>query len=411
LKYSVILALLLIQILLIPKGPACAQQSSTMYSNIVLSINDQGIISAEFKFVKPILAAPNQLSTNKFGFSIVAIPFSFNFTKSRILSSSDIKISVLSIGHGYTLLGVISPTSISNINFKLEHLTAVVETHEGKAKLEFDISFPYMSLAERELLNLSISKSSFDIIIKLPQKYDETEISFRPFCLSKIDELTYLLTSSNAVKESVSKIWIVFPNPMKSGYDNARIITGFLVAMLMVLLTKQAWRERRVLWFVVISIISMIIIFICLYYTIRLSKGIDYLTIAAGAIPTAVYCIIASIFIMITKKYQATIGGQINIDGSPAKLGTQVILYKIEGDDKTELSRLDGLETGGRYVFYRWVGKKPYKYQIIALHKGATEGVSAPFGVSRREKHEVQTINLNWRPTEEPTEELDTHLS
>ena len=79
---------------------------------------------------------------------------------------------------------------------RIEDFAFVSENREGKAKIEFDPSYPFISETDRKLFSSSLCISKYDFTIMLPRPYDETVLSFFPPYLDKNNDYTFALSSS-----------------------------------------------------------------------------------------------------------------------------------------------------------------------------------------------------------------------
>jgi hypothetical protein len=376
---------------------ASPQATTADSSGITLTIDERGIVSADILIAKDTVKSKmSSFKMRNYSLAIFALPLLLE-APSKIISPPDVRISTLATGHGYTLLTVVSPISTPSTRFKIEHLTSITETREGKGKLELDLSFPLVSQAERELLSLPITVSRINVSIVLPAKYDDAEISFKPSYLVRQDDLTFGLPLSKQLAEKTTDVWIVFPNPMSQGFDNAKVVFSLVLGFFTVLFHVKALRERKLSWSITVLITSLILLGLAGYFIMTHPKGFEFLVWSAAAVPHALYGLGASMYLFLAKKLQATIAGSVSIDNQAAHF-VEVSLFELDEGQKKLISSVDELKEGGKYSFFIWHGKGPKKYVVIAKSEGAKDGASQEFQLAKKLRKEVNPINLTSIP-------------
>jgi hypothetical protein len=402
---------------------AVKAQSAPTTSTLVFSINDKGKVTAELDITLPqnepaespppkadgqkktapprgavgnINQIEEQPTIKNYGLWVVALPVSID-PNSQIKAPNDVRVAILERGQGYTLLVLVTPPTASTVRLKIENIATISETAEGKGKFEFDLSYSLMTEAERNLLTLPNALSSFDIRVLLPEKYQETAIGFTPPYFTTKDYQTFFLPSEKAKQESVGKAWIVFPNPMTSELDKAKLIFSLIVGVLTLFFTVQVTRRRQLSRSIIVFGLSVAVIAIATYFTYALTKRMDFMIFAAAALPHAIYTFFSSIYLFIANKFQATIAGNVTVGGAPSQF-VDVKLVKLENGNQIIKKRKDVLKEDGNYMFYVWQGKKPSSYKIVAKSKNTEEKESPILHVARGEAQPVPPINLPYLP-------------
>ena len=385
------ITLIFLQALL--EAPVSAQltpQQPHSDSILAFSIDDKGTVAADVKLIPPRNA--NSVDPiNKDGLLIAMLPIALD-KNGRINADVDTRIAVIDSTRSLTLLAVVFPAGKSEIDFRIDGISHITETAEGKAKFELDFSYQSMSRAERDLLTSPIAISSFDTSILLPKKYDETEVNYDRSILSTKDGETFTLAADSPRRLAVSRLWIVFPSPMQSNFDKAVLILVFLVSSFGLFFHAEAFRERRIKWSVGVLLLSLTILGLTVFFTYSLAKRLEFLIVASGSIPQIIYGLITSVYLLFANKYQATIVGQVTIAGKQTDLA-EVTLFRIE---RGNLVKVDSskLLKNGIYTFHIWPKAVDDRYQIKAKSQYSAEGVSPEFGASRGKESEAPPLDL-----------------
>ena len=159
----------------------------------------------------------------------------------------------------------------------------------------------------------------------------------------------------------------------------------------------QPLRDRRVGWFVFVLVLAVCIMLAAVFFSLRLTKALDFLVFSAAALPTALWAGFACIYLLVAKKRQATIAGQVNINGAPGHF-VLVELFALDpaiGDTTLKtVGKQEALQPGGRYVFHLWRRAQNKSYRVRATQSGiAVE--SAEFTVPPGKTHEVPVLNVS----------------
>ena len=379
-------------------SPQTIPTQPTIPSRVTLLLNDKGSVSADIRIVRDSSAtAAPQYSASSVSIMILPLPFSLPAIN-RITSAPDVRIGPLVQGEGYTLFMIVSPTALQEVKFHVENISNLTETSEGKAQIEFDLSYPYMPQGERELMALPIAVPNFDLAIVLPERYDDRSVSFTPPSLTKQDEKTYFLPASLIASQKLANAWIVFPSPMRSKLNIAQLVFSLLLGLFTLLFHIKALRDRRLSWSIGVLFLSLVLLGAAFYFTYVLTKGLEFLTYASAAVPHAIYGFGASVYLLVARKRQAVIGGQITIGDNPPEFA-EVTLLRVENGNEVEVAKQDALRAGGRYTFYVWQKKLSSRYSVRAIATGAREGRTPTIEVPKGTRREMPVINLEWVPS------------
>lgn len=360
--------------------------------NVQINIENDGSVTLKVEYV-PIQASIDTINT-QYALSIILIPFK-NHLRWRFISADDVSVRLFSEGNGYTLLSIVYPRNKNKVVFGIENCTILKETREGKSQLEIDFSYEYLSEADKSILLYPFVSKAYNFFIVLPHEYEDTEISFYPSTVKKINKTKFSFVSTETF---VEKFWIVFPNPIESDYNTATLILALLVGLFTVWFNVPAIRERKIQWAIAVFFLSLIIIVLAFYFSVNLTKGRDFFIWSAAAVPHVLFGFFASIYIAFANKLQCVIGGQIRIDGIPADFA-QVILFGISGGKEIRIDNVDRL-INGRYTFYVWVQAKYDKLLIKAKANNTDEKISDKFTISKKGKLEIQVLDLQRKNNE-----------
>lgn len=373
----------------VPQNPASA--------SITYGVQDNGLVNAEIKI--PIvddrrLQVTDQASHPSAEYTNVrwlVLPIILE-PNARIASSANIKISSVDSGRGFTLFVVIFPGGTTELNFSIDAMTHVGETAEGKAKFELDFSYPSMSIAERQLLGSPLTLSSFETLVSLPKKYDETEVNYDRSVFSTEDFQVFKISGSNVQALHSRRVWIVFPNPSQSSFNWAVIVLAFLVSSFGLLLHAEAFRERKMSRSIGLLVCSLVILIITAVFTYTLSKRLEFLIVATAAIPQVFYGFITSVYLLIASAYQVRIVGVVTVEGRPSEMIS--IMLKNAVDPNSNRTRKTRSGANGKYSFYLWRRATDDKYVITAKGEYAAESTGAVFQAKRGSQSEAPPLEL-----------------
>src|SRR6185295_11160659 len=228
-----------------PAMPQPFEQGAARHSTLAFSVDEQGIITAELKLLAPQqVNSTDSSATLKNGLLVVILPIAMDST-ARINSGSSTRIAPIHSARSFTILAVICPPGTSEVDLRIDGISHIIETAEGKAKIELDFAYAAMSAAERALLDLPVTISTFDTSIVLPKKFDETEVNYDRSLLSTTDGQSFTLTAQKNKASGVSRLWIVFPSPLKGNLDKAILVLVFLISSFGLFFHSEAFKERR----------------------------------------------------------------------------------------------------------------------------------------------------------------------
>lgn len=380
-------------LMLLP-GAAVAQQrpQQDSVSTMNLSVGPQGTVTADFRVVIPQHPQdiPDTASRNN-GFLIVALPIRLENNR-RLVSAPNVKISTIDVTENSSLLSVVLPNSLGETTFTIENAVKLIETAEGKAQLNLDLSMKSMTQEEKQLLTLPYSISFFDIQVTLPKDYDETTVNISSNIFRKIDNRSFLIRGDDA-KHAGPNTWIVFPSPMQNNLDYAKLILTFLISAATILFQIPGFRERSLKWSVGMLLVSLVILGLTGYYTFILTKRLDFLIFTSAALPYTIYGLFASAYLFCARRLQATVTGQVRIAGSPSMF-TKVFLYSIVDGGLRKLKQDKRTGKDGIYSFYVWQKRTPSKYQIMSQGTLTDQQWTQEFQVMRGETIPVGPIDL-----------------
>jgi hypothetical protein len=363
-------------------------------SDLLLQIGEDGGVSAL------INASPQGQ-----GVVLMVLPIALD-PQGEFRSASDVHVARLSTGNGYTILVVSAPTTTSMLKVEIRNATRLSETPDGKGKLEFDISFPFMAESEKNLLALPFCIRSFDTTVVLPKKYDERDAFAWPSLFVRRDDKTFTLDLAQAQQQKVTKCAVVFPNPMQHAVDLGKLLVGGFFGIWGISLAQASWsmRERKSIWIWIILLVSLLIVVAVSWFTYRFSEArrVEFLIFAIPALISSVYAVCVCVYVLFAKKFQTVIGGQVNLNDVPTNLGVQVELYRMDvNPPKLEASKKGELK-GGRYVFHLWRIESSNEYQVVARYTippyMTVEGKSLQYPIPARQSTEIPVINLTTPP-------------
>ena len=366
---------------------------ATGVSELVFSIDGSGRVSVEAR----IKQVTNQVgSTEVVKLYVLGLPFSINEGASEPRHPEDVRISTIGKGDGFTLLAIAVPASRDLTVIRWDGAYKLSESPEGKAKINMDLTFPFLSQIDKQLISASYALPIEQVTIELPREFDATELSYRPLQAQWINKRTYIVSQLTTSTQQQKDIWVVFPNPMKSQLQYAKVVLAFLVGIFTLVIHIPALKQRQVSWSLAVLGLSVIVSALFFYYSYSLSKRLDFIEWAAGFVPHVIYGFVTSIFLLLARRRQATITGLVTADGAPREYADIVLFRIIDGEPKEE-KRLDALSKEGRYVFHVWLKASTASFVVTASARGTTEGSSDTFEVGQGRKIELPAVDLNWR--------------
>jgi len=400
--FSIIAPLLLGQLLAVEA--VRAQPSPT--ASLMLMVNDRGTVSAKVSIIfsqvsstqpnnNPPFKYPQNKQANQVnsGIWIIALPFDLDPNK-KITSAADVHIAQLVSGRGYTLLALTKPPTLPETTFEIGERPLLTETPDGKAKLELNTAFPNMSQVDKELISTVASVKEYQLTIILPKKYDIADVNQHP-TFHRSDDVTYSITVEQYKQMPNAMIWISFPNPMQRNLEIAKFIGALLIGIFTLVIQYPLFKEKRVKWFVTVFLLSLAVLSFITYFGIGLAKRMEFLISVAVVIPNAIYAFIASIYLLLAKRYQATITGQVRVNNAPGRY-VHVELVRNDNGKLIVVKQTEELKDDGRFYFFIWGKELPEKYQINAKYN-AIESRSGEFDVKKGDKLDVPPIDFDFR--------------
>jgi hypothetical protein len=326
---------------------------------------------------------------------VLALPFSVRTDIARARYPEDVRISLLGKGDGYSLFVLAIPPSRQSTIIQFDDAYKLSETPEGKAKIEVDASFPFLSQTDKALIAAPYSQRLSEISIELPKEFDVTELSFRPLTAQWISKRELIVPMTTPANAAQGDVWIVFPNPATTQLQLAKIILAVLVGLLTLPIHIPAFRERRVSWSLGVFVLTTLILVVIAYFYYALAKRLDFAEAAFGIIPHALYGIISSAILIMAKKWEATITGLVTADGGSLKYA-DLALWRIVSGNRQMQKRIDALEDDGRYTFRLWMRSRTSPFLVTASARGTTDGITKEFEVVPGQRIELPQIQLQW---------------
>ena len=364
------------------------QTAAATDSTLVVSALGNGEVRVELRVASPVAHLSPAQRTAVF---LAAVPFQER-PEWNIVSAPDVKVSPLSGGTGYTILAIRAQTDQDSIPITIERCVNLRETPEGRSQLEFDLSYPFLTQADRDALLASTSVYTWTVRVVLPSKYNYADVSFAPPQLTRVDDRSYQLDASTSLGESAGEIWIAFPNPMQRSLLAGQFIVSLLLGSITALVHWYGIKDRRLIWTVVTAVLGLLALAVAFYLGITLHKRLEFLVSAGLSIPHVLVGVIASIYFTIARFTNASITGVVSIDGVPAVFAT-VVLYRIHNGQAVRIAQVDELQEG-RYHFSKLIKTGTADFRVKATAEAA-DGVQSPtFSMGRGEKRELGVLAL-----------------
>lgn len=362
-------------------------QPSTLPSLVTVAIAGDGRASIDLDLNLPPLSdvgSPDVLLL------VLPIPAP---TAQQLISPSDVRVTAISGGTNHSILVIASPRTVRRVRIAIKDGLKLGETPDGKAMLEFDFSYPFMSDLERALAASPATITDIKYRIVLPRKYEDSDLSLAPG-VTRIDDRAFEFSGAQSTNRR-SRVWVSFPNLSQRALDYAKLAFSLLFGVLALAFQVQPLRDRRVGWFVFVLVLSGAIMLVAVVSSVRLTKGLDFLVFSAAALPTALWSSFACVYLLLAKRRQATIAGQVNINGAPGHF-VSVELFALDpaGGALKSVGKQEALQPGGRYVFQLWKRAQNKSYRVRATHSGISVE-SSEFSVPPGKTREVPVLNVN----------------
>ncbi|OAI22382.1 hypothetical protein A1356_19190 [Methylomonas koyamae] len=311
----------------------------------------------------------------------------------KISSPQDITVAPLSSNKGYTLLGITFPASKSDdLEIVIEKAISIGENREGKAKINLNLDYPFITQSQRDILELSFSHSQWDIDINLSAKYEDDEVSKSPSVMRRISDTSYEVLSSDLASLQKKEIWLVFPNAQQKALDTAKLILSILIGIITSLFQLPIIKDRKLPAVLLVFITSLSIVGLSAYYAIYLSRGFELAVWAATFIPHALIALGGAIYVLIARHYQASIGVSVLLDNAPIEF-CEVILLGKKGNNWESVEKIERLINGNN-VFNFWLRKKYSSYKVSAKSTRSDVVESSEFQPNKGAKQQISPLKL-----------------
>lgn len=367
-------------------------QARAFTADLSLLVDATGKVSADVQ----LTGSSNRPNNTAIVFEqlILALPFRVA-DSTRIQSPDDVPAAILKRGEGYTLISLAIPTARADSTIRFPEAFALSETAEGKASVELDLAYTFVSQTERQLLSSPFSVLPSTISITLPRDYDDRELGFSHAQIRRVNQRQYLLDVHTVTSQS-GRIWLVFPNPMKSQLQIAKIIIGLVIGVFTLLIHVPALKEQKLSWSVTVLVISSVVFGLIIYYSFMLSKRLDFVEWAAGSAPHVIYGLVTSLYIVFVGRTQALITGRVTLDGQSIQVA-DVQLWRVVDGQPREDKQLDSLAAEVRYLFRVRPKSPDEQFQVTAATRGADNAQSDFFRVEAGKQIELKALNLRWK--------------
>jgi hypothetical protein len=335
----------------------------------------------------------------------LALPFGLGPLPS-IAGPSDLTVSVSKNSEDYTLISVLASIAAEKFTLKAQSVPLLKEIADGKAKISLDPSFKLMTQTEKALLDSSYTISDFDLTMTFPTKYQEDQVIFRPFDFQSSDggriyQLSIGAYTKNRRAANVQDIWIAFPSPIKSSVDAYKIFLSLLAGFASIGLSWQTLKEalkkqNRGKWYIA-GWLSAALLVALIYFFYVSPQGADLIGWAAGLLVPSMVAIFGALYLFIAARFQATIRGQVLVDGRVAKF-VVVKLKRIEGNDvQRDVGTVESVGPVGDYEFGIWFKGPPATFRLMATYDFGgkeIEKISDTVEVARGATKDAPTLNL-----------------
>jgi hypothetical protein len=369
----------LIAVVLLSTVPVQVQQPSK--ATLSIAVSSEGVYSARLD-----VALPAAGSTSA---SLYTALLPMSLAVSSPTSSSDVHVGILAVGPGHTLLVIAPPSQRASVSVDLPGPFGLQKTPDGKGKLEWEFSDRFLSDVEKRLVSGATFVPIDVIEVTLPERYDPADISTYPSTAQRIGDRTFRLPV-----QGQANAFIAFPNPAQKTSQQAKTLISLFVGILAIPFQILPLRRRRALVFALILIVSAGVLVTAAYFGPRLPVGSEFLAFAAAAVPSALWSFVASAYLIVARRCQATIIGRVTINNVPATYVTVRLFDLARGQESKAKSERQFLDDDGRYQFFVWVFRGARRLRVTATYLEKTEQ-RAGIAVSLQQKtSEVPAINF-----------------
>jgi hypothetical protein len=323
------------------------------------------------------------------GVALYGLLLPFSLSPSAVLRHpEDAPAALVSNGSGYSMLAVAPAPNSDSVVLAVAAPTQLSATSTGKAKLQFDFGYSLMSQVERARMALPTVLLPATIRVILPKQYEAADVaispSFRPIREGEI----YQVDLGGAGPQA--PVWISFPDPRRSATEWAKLVIALFVGAIALAQAKthRELRQRSLLWWFIPACGLLIA---AAYFAFILSSRLEFLVYTAAAIPTTAYYALLTGYLLVAKRRQARVLGQVRLNGAPVRLA-QVQLEGHAADSTSaewkQLAKARNLSEQGTFELYTWVPPSEITARVRATYKGK-ELVTEEFRLKREDDSEV----------------------
>jgi hypothetical protein len=365
-------------------------------SQMTLTPGAEGQVNATLLITNPLTHSASAENSPSLALFLLVTPFDSS-PDQKVEVSADVRVARLDSGPGFSIFTVLAPSTQAVVPIRVLNCVHAAETAEGKAKIELDFTYPFLSKDQRAILSAPGVVAAWTVVIQLARTYDPTELSFSPPNMRRPDGRTF---QQDVTPATPADIWVVFPNPSQQRLSTAKVVASLLFGFLTLILQVPALKARRVGTLMAVLAVSLTLIAVSVYYTFVLAKRRDFIEWSAALVPHAAFALGAAVFVLVAKRRQAVLSGLVLLDSQPA-LFADVTLYSVKDGAKQEVKRIDTLEDG-RYRFYVWCGKNTVTAVVSAAVRGAIGGESASQTFKAGERVDMSPLSLKRLPLAQP---------
>jgi hypothetical protein len=369
----------------------CCSPCIAANAELTLNVDGSGKISADILIRRgtPVPSGPSTVEV-----FAVALPFRTG-EGPRIQGPDDVPAGLLKRGDGYTIISVAIPSARQETTLRIADAFPLAESSEGKALAQVDLSYPFLSEADKLLLRSASALSIGKLVITLPRDFDDVEIGYNPPQLVKVNKRQYAIDLASP-GASFNKIWLVFPNPMQSQLQIAKIVLALVIGCFTLLVHLPALKEQKLSWSVGVLVVSSLVFGLVAYYALSLSKRLEFAEWAAGSLPHVAYGLLTSLYLVFVARRQLMITGRVTRAGEPIQFA-DVQLWKHGKSGRVLEKRVETLSSDGRYAFRVRPKDGTDKFEITASTSGTVEVSSGKFDQGTDKRVERNVLDLAWK--------------
>ena len=369
----------------------CSPCVAAATAELALNVDGNGKISADILIRRGVTSAAGAPTVEIFA---VAMPFRTS-EGTRIQGPDDVPAGLLKRGDGYTIISVAIPSARQETTLRITDAFPLSESSEGKALAQVDLSYPFLSEADKLLLRSTFSLTINKLLITLPRDFDDVEIGYNPPQLAKINKRQYAIDLAVA-GTTFNKVWLVFPNPMQSQLQIAKIVLALVIGCFTLLFHLPALKEQKLSWSLGVLFVSSLVFGLVAYYALSLSKRLEFVEWAAGSLPHIAYGLLTSLYLIFIARHQLKITGKVTRAGESIQFA-DVQLWKHSKGGRVLEKRLETLSPDGRYAFRVRPKDSADKFEITASTSGTVEVSSGTFDHGGAKRIELNVLELAWK--------------